>query len=318
MAKQAGRPVPSVYREDVGEELDSEQVMQALEAASVEELQWAKDVLDRTQEADRLASLGEFSSALGAYEEILVDAPFDPILSMSLASCHAELGDHEKALEYAEAAHRLDPGSERIRANLRQIRAMPGGHRADDPESAGPRSSPGRDAVSEEDSREMAAMLANARRMAEDARRRYEQAVDAFEAVHGGGAVEPSEASPGYIYLCGSRGEKFSGSPDDGIGSHQNLTHSCPLCGGRASEARSLWFYIDQCLDKGAARFACQRCERPLVVDRSIFTEAGFDDLRQRWNGSCVDKEELLSKMTRRELFAEDWLGALEGANTGR
>jgi hypothetical protein len=41
------------------------------------------------------------------------------------------------------------------------------------------------DHVSPEDAKEMAEMLANAERMVQDSRRRYEQAVDDYEAVHG-------------------------------------------------------------------------------------------------------------------------------------
>lgn len=241
VAKQACNPMPGVYRESSGDELGSERVMQVLEAAEMADLHWAQDVLDRSQAADRLASLGKFSEAIVAYEQVLADAPFDPILSMSLGSCYAEMGDYDQAKRHAKAAHDMEPGNERIIANFQRIRTMcsvqhqeadiPANTRTQEPRITAH--------VSDAEDSELAELLASAERMARDARRRYEQAVDDFEEVQG---FRPQEPGGSFSDLVDSLHSVVNASSDPGLAGAELIASTTAALDERADQFSYAYF----------------------------------------------------------------------------
>lgn len=70
-----------------------------------------------------VAESGNWREAVRLYQQICAIAPFDPIAWMSLGVQYAQGGDGRSGVKYLEKALQIDPGNQRVRENLRAVKA---------------------------------------------------------------------------------------------------------------------------------------------------------------------------------------------------
>jgi len=107
-------------------------------------------------------------------------------------------------------------------------------------------------------------------------------------------------------------GARFEGGPDEPIGWKYHMVHDCPLCGGVASPGRSLQAILNPCILHGKFEFACVACGQRMVFPADVFVEGLFDKLKER---DYVYWGEILSKLSKREIFVEGWMERIRAAN---
>jgi Flp pilus assembly protein TadD len=94
-----------------------------LSKLSEDDVKQAFDIVRLGKKALVEANAGNRREAIKLFESILAKAPFDSISMMSIGVQYAHLGNRKKAVRYLEKALEIDASNERIRANLRAIRA---------------------------------------------------------------------------------------------------------------------------------------------------------------------------------------------------
>lgn len=94
------------------------------------------------------------------------------------------------------------------------------------------------------------------------------------------------------------------------------LTHDCPFCGKRGSEARALAWIVDSCIKSGNAEFPCDSCGEYITFPSEVFKEGLFESLMKKDAGGAEywAASELNDK-TPNDIFVEDWPQALFTAN---
>ncbi len=98
------------------------------DAGGVQEL--SRGDIERQQQARKWEKIGDASfhkgdlpHALEAYQKALEIYP-DEVLYMNLGSVYGSMGDLDHAIEYLERSLAINPGYERARANLEEVRRL--------------------------------------------------------------------------------------------------------------------------------------------------------------------------------------------------